>query len=1590
MTKKIILFFIIALSYTNSYSQLFNWTKAISGASDEFASSITIDDSSNTYVTGYFQSQITFTKPSGNITLTSNGSYDFFVSKFDCSGNVVWAVQIGGTGSEKSSTNYGGIVYNRVNNSIQICTSIGGNAIAYSTNGSSLTLTASGSTRDAVIGSYSLNGNILWMNRYGSTGDDRAESICVDPFGNIFAKGEFEGTVSFGTSSLTSTGGQDLYLLKLTASGAEIWVRKEGGTGNEVTNNKVSSDSRGNFYSCGSTDAGLTIASTTISHTGAWGGYFVKYDSSGTVKWVVKTNNSGTSEGRGVVVDSFYDVYLVSNFTGSVTFLDKSNTGITYASTSGASDIAIFKVDSNGNFKWGKRTNGAGNEVALHIAIDTKSNIYINGYFDNGFGIGSFSQSSNGATDAFILMLDSAGNQKATKLFGGTSNDQNYFVHVDPLGVLYACGLFSNTVSFGGNTLTAAGQGDAYFAKSRIDSSYTFLPNDTILCNTSSLSVSSLLIATSYLWSNADTTKTTTAYTTGWYRLRLLHNCDSLIDSIYINFIVLIPRAGTDVAICLNDSVQLNASGGTTYSWSPTAGLSNPNIANPFAKPTVTTNYIVTVNNSICTGKDTVKVTVYALPTIATNSDTTFCQGTSKILTATGTSNKYYWSTGDTTASILVTPSVTTTYWVRGQIDTVPCFKYDSITITVLPLPVITVNNDTAFCQGNSKTLRANGTANRYLWSTGDTTQTITVTPLVTTTYWVRGQTGNTPCFSADTITITVLPLPTIFTNNDTTFCLGNSKVLTTTGTANHFLWSTGDTTASITVIPVVTTKYWVRGKKDTIPCYTFDTITITVLPLPTIFTNNDTTFCQGVSKTLTATGSANRYYWSTGDTTKSITVTPSVTTTYWVRGQRDTIPCYWYDSVTITILALPFLNPNNDTSFCLGNSKTLTANGTATQYLWSTGDTTKSITVTPLVTTTYWIRGQTAGIACYSYDSIKITVLPLPTVFTNSDTTFCQGNSRILTATGLSNRYLWSTGDTTKTILVTPNSTTSYWVRGQMGTIPCFAFDTVVITVLPTPVITIHNDTTFCKGNSKVLTTSGTATNYLWSNGDINSSITVTPLVTTSYWVRGQIGTTPCYTFDTVTITVLPLPTISTNKDTTFCQGLTKILNTSGTANRFLWSTGDTTATIAVSPSVTTTYIVRGQVGTIPCYAFDTVVLTIIPLPFVDLGSDQILCHGEVFKLTAPIGLPRLWSTGDTTLSINVNIKTDTINFIPQKYWVRVLGTGPCYGSDTILLYSLPKLRISSTSGKNTVCFGSSISLQTNDYPSWVKIKWSTGELTNPIVVSPTKDTTIYVTYENKECNFTDSIKIKVLPKPVVVVSPDDTICPGTIVISARGAKTYLWSNGSTDSNNVVSPKKTTIYWVVGSDGNCLSDTQKITITILSKATALFTANPTQGEIPLTVQFTNLSTNALRYLWKFGDGDTSSQFSPSHIYTVKGLYNPILIAYDSNGCNDTFFAVQLIIETKFVYVIGNVFTPNADGVNDVFEVYNLGVESMEGKIYNRWGELIYDWQMPNGKWWDGTNKGHAMPAGIYYYVIHVLDEKNVTHVLEGPITLIR
>jgi hypothetical protein len=274
------------------------------------------------------------------------------------------------------------------------------------------------------------------------------------------------------------------------------------------------------------------------------------------------------------------------------------------------------------------------------------------------------------------------------------------------------------------------------------------------------------------------------------------------------------------LAICEGNSVQLNTTGASTYSWSPTTGLSNPGIGNPLASPIVSTRYTVRGTSANgCTAQDVVDIAVNPKPTITKSSDAALCLGTS-IRLAAGGGVSYSWSPAATldnasSASPMASPSSTTKYFVTVT-DANACTKVDSVNITVNSKPSITKSNDTTICSGTSVLLMAGGGVS-YSWSPGATLNNVTVsnpmaTPLATTKYYAT--VTNNGCTNIDSITITVDPKPTITKSPDAIICVGTSLQLNAGGGVSYS-WSpatTLDNASSPNPIatPLSTTKYFV------------------------------------------------------------------------------------------------------------------------------------------------------------------------------------------------------------------------------------------------------------------------------------------------------------------------------------------------------------------------------------------------------------------------------------------------------------------------------------------------------------------------------------------------------------------------------------------------------------------------------------------------------------------------------------------------------------------------------------------------------------------------------------------------------------
>ncbi len=325
----------------------------------------------------------------------------------------------------------------------------------------------------------------------------------------------------------------------------------------------------------------------------------------------------------------------------------------------------------------------------------------------------------------------------------------------------------------------------------------------------------------------------------------------------------------------------------------------------------------------------------------------------------------------------------------------------------------------------------------------------------------------------------------------------------------------------------------------------------------PTVSISGNTTVCNGQSLNLTASG-ANTYTWSTSAQTTTISITPSVTTNYTVVG-TNTAGCIGSTVTTIVVNATPTITVNSG-AICAGNSFTMVPSG-ANSYTFSNG----SAVATPSANSSYTVTG-TNTVGCVSNAVISsVTVNATPTISVNSGA-ICAGSSFTMVPSG-ANTYTYSNGSA----IATPSANSNYTVTGTSiaGCIGNAAISTV--TVNATPTISV-NSGAICAGSSFTMVPSG-ASSYTFQGGGAVKN----PTATTSYTVAGT-NTAGCISnIATSNVTVNALPTVTaTSNSNSLCVGQTANLTASGAAT-YSWNTGATSAVLAVTPSVTTTYTVSG-----------------------------------------------------------------------------------------------------------------------------------------------------------------------------------------------------------------------------------------------------------------------------------------------------------------------------------------------------------------------------------------------------------------------------
>ena len=576
---------------------------------------------------------------------------------------------------------------------------------------------------------------------------------------------------------------------------------------------------------------------------------------------------------------------------------------------------------------------------------------------------------------------------------------------------------------------------------------------------------------------------------------------------------------------------------------------------------------------------------------------------------------------------------------------------------------------------------------------------------------------------------ITVTATATV---NSPTVCPGSTSTLTAGGAATLYTWApatglSSSTGISIIATPSVTTTYTLTG---TIPHTLYGnpvisegiaTALINVYVPPTISVNT-ATICVGATATLMA-GGATTYTWNTTATTASITVTPTLTSTYTVTG-TDGNHCTNKSTATVVVNALPIISVNTAT-ICAGAIATLTATGAVT-YTWSTGAIATSITPSPTVATNYTVTGTDAN-NCKNKNTTTVA-LYVPPIISINTATVCSGNSATLTAGGAST-YTWNTTVTTASITASPTVTTTYTVTGT-DLNHCTNKGTTTVMVNTLPNISV-NTATVCIGDTAILTAAG-ANTYTWSTTATTTSITASPILTSTYTVTGT-DANHCKNIATTKVTVNALPIVSITASTsTLCTGASTTLTASG-ASTYTWNTAATGSIIKPSPTTTTVYDVTGT-DLNNCSNAATKTITVNDTPVISVNSATI-CVGATASITASGASTYTWNFGATGATI---IPSPTVT---TTYTVTGSTAANCKSKSTatVKVNTLPLLSI--TVGSVSVCIGGTTTLTANGANTYT---WSTGVMGSMITVQPTTTTNYTVTgMDANNCMNTDTLSI-------------------------------------------------------------------------------------------------------------------------------------------------------------------------------------------------------------------------------------------------------
>ncbi|MBN4061750.1 gliding motility-associated C-terminal domain-containing protein [Bacteroidales bacterium AH-315-I05] len=1189
----------------------------------------------------------------------------------------------------------------------------------------------------------------------------------------------------------------------------------------------------------------------------------------------------------------------------------------------------------------------------------------------------------------------------ATGLMAGTYavtvQDSNYF----DSGGMYGCKVVVNVViSSSGNELPMmiSSTNDACFAGTGTGTA------DPTFCGMAD--PDSIL----YLWdsnANNQTAQTATGLNAGTYNVTVTNNDSFDTECFGVSTVATVTVAmdsslvvsisSTDEHCGQDDgTATVTPIGGTfpyIYSWSnaqtdsTTTGLDNG-------------SYTVTAtDNNGCDTSVTVSVSETAAPTLSTSSANISCNGANDG-TATATPSggttpySYSWQGGQTTqtATGLAAGSYDVTVTDGGG-----CTVNSSATINepaAFSLPTGSTNENCSQSDGTATITPSGATSPyTYLWDSNASNQTnSTATGLAANTYSVT-VTDNNACDTVTSVTINGTTAPTVSSVNSTdVLCNGESTgiatVTPTGGTSPYtYSWSNSQTDSTATGLAANTYSVTVT---DAGSCTTDTTVTITEPSAITYTTDSIIAGCGTSTGTATITISGGtvpyNYSWENSQTDSSATGlaagTYSVTVT-------DGNSCTVIDSVEITTSSPPTLSSSSDSVSCNGGSDgtaiVTPLGGTSPYtYLWSNSQ--SDSTATALGAGSYSVT-VTDNVGCA--DSTNVTVnepLALLLSFSSNNENCGQGDGDATASVSGGTSpysYNWSNGDngTTADSLLAG----TYYVTITDDN-SCTVNDSVEVSGTTAPTVSVTaNDVQCHNGSDGIATASpsgGTSPyTYNWNNGDNNS--TADSLSSGAYivTVTDDNGCT-----DTASITVSQ-PTAysisSSSSDVTTCGGSDGLatVSVSGATSpySYSWSNSqsDSTAMGLAGGSYSVTISDANNCDTTISFTIDE------PTPpTVTTSTSDAICGLNGSAVANPSGgtLPYAYAWDDSN---NQSTQTST-GLTPGIYTVILTDSLSCSDTATATVGDNTSLTIT-VSSDTSICAGDTVILTASGGSAY---SWSTNDTTASISENPTSNITYIVTVtEGITCSESDSITVSIIALPTVSISGQTSVCVGsstTLTASTTNASGLTWSTSSIDSSITVSPLSDANYSVTVT-GTCGSSSDTTIVSVLSLPIAN-AGNDTLVDEDEIIQLNG--SGGVSYSWSPITGlDNQNIANPTAIMEETTTY--ILTVVDSNGCTNIDTVVISVTPIPAYYFVPNIFSPNGDGQNDELKVEGKDLTDIHLRIFDRWGEMVFETLDQNTSW-NGTYNGKEMNTAVFIYVFDATVDGQPIPTQQGTVTLMR